>query len=313
MLVGVAGQEHGLAAAAAEILLGARATPAGLRHPRLAAEAVECFRPAPDPIERTLTHVVKAKAGDARRRMAGQHSSGRRDRQELPSPATHAGLWVFGVVVGDDVVDEEPTAQPLARRLYHLGRVLHLPWLRHQRRAVLVGPAIVLRVSDLQPVRAEPLGERDHLLDIIEVLAVDDGVDRQRQAALGDELRRLELLLESLSVVGDAVAAFRRRVLHRDLHMLDTGLGKRVGLFGCQAHRRRDQIDVKAGSAGPAHDLGHIGPHQRLAARDVELHDAKGGGLGEDPRPFRCRSARPSASPAQRGSSSTGTAAGSGA
>ena len=168
-------------------------------------------------------------------------------------------------------------------------RVLHLSRLRHQRGAVLIGPAVILRVRHLQPVRAERFGERDHLLDVIEVLAMHDGVDGERQAALGDELRRLELLLEGLSVVGDAVAAFAGRVLHRDLHVLDARLDERIRLLRREADRRGDEIDVEPGRARAAHDVGDIGPHQRLAAGDVELHDAERRRLVEDARPFRRR------------------------
>ena len=74
------------------------------------------------------------------------------------------------------------------------------------------------------PVRVQLEREIDHRLELVEVLAVDDGVDGERQARRPDRPRHLELArmpLEPADPVGDPGLG----ALQRELHMIEPGLG----------------------------------------------------------------------------------------
>src|SRR6266508_2934600 len=104
---GVAGNGEGLAAAAAEIQLATRTTRARLLHPCGTAEGVEGRGIRPDIGEGTLAHVPEFKAGDRLSRVAGQHLARRRHVERAAAPATDARLWIAGVVVGHDRIDDD--------------------------------------------------------------------------------------------------------------------------------------------------------------------------------------------------------------
>src|SRR5262249_60772442 len=93
---GIAGEQEGLAAAAAEILVPPRATAARLAHPVGAAEGAEGRGVAPDIGERVVAHRPELEPGDGFRRMARQHAAGRRDVERAPAPAADTGLGVAG-------------------------------------------------------------------------------------------------------------------------------------------------------------------------------------------------------------------------
>ena len=69
----------------------------------------------------------------------------------------------------------------LAQRLDRGGRALDLLARRHQGGAVLQRPTIILHMRDLDAARAERKRERHHLADALDIGAVHDGVDGQRQ------------------------------------------------------------------------------------------------------------------------------------
>ena len=86
---------------------------------------------------------------------------------------------------------------------------------------------------------------------------------------------RLQLLGVAAPVVRDAVGVVGRRVLDRDLHVIEAGGRQPLETLARQRDGRRDQIRVEA-------DLGRLGddrlqvlPHRRLAAREMELQHAE--------------------------------------
>ena len=75
-----------------------------------------------------------------------------------------------------------------ARRFSAVGnngnRFLQLRAGRHQRSAISQRPAVILRVSDLHALRIQLLDERDHLFQMVEILAVHDQVYGERDLVL---------------------------------------------------------------------------------------------------------------------------------
>src|SRR5438477_13082424 len=92
---GVAGQEEGLAAAAAEIELAPLTASTGLGHPVRAAEALEHRGAEPDVLQRGIPDARKCKARDLARGLAGQDRAVGRDGQEDTPPAVQARLRVL--------------------------------------------------------------------------------------------------------------------------------------------------------------------------------------------------------------------------
>src|ERR1051325_10008462 len=104
---GVAGEREGLAAAAAEILLTARAACARLLPPAGAAEGVERRRVGPDVGERMVLHVPEFQTRNRLRRMTWQHLAGRRDVERAPAPDADTWFWKTRVVIGHHGVDDD--------------------------------------------------------------------------------------------------------------------------------------------------------------------------------------------------------------
>src|SRR5215469_16080965 len=106
--------------------------------------------------------------------MARQHSARRRNVQETPSPATHAGLRPLGIVVRRDVIDDQPAGEAGTCSVNRRGGSIKLLPARQQRGPVRQRPSVVLNVGNLEPVGAEHYGEIDDALEMFEVLSMND-------------------------------------------------------------------------------------------------------------------------------------------
>ena len=182
-VAGVAGEGERLAAAAAPILLAELAALARLGHPAGAAILLKASEFSQIQAIDLLPHAVELEAGDALGGVAGQDLAGGRDVEELAAPAAHALLRPLGVIVRDHVVDDHLALEPVARFLDQPRGGIELLDGGHQRGAVLERPAIILDVGDLEPVGVDLDRHLDDVGQLVEVLAVHDGVDRQRQPA----------------------------------------------------------------------------------------------------------------------------------
>ena len=142
-------------------------------------------------------------------------------------PAPHAGLWIFGVVVGQNGIDPKAALQTLTRGLDDCDSARELFTRGQQRLAILESPPIVLHVGDLQPLGAAPFRECDNLFEPVEVTPVDDGVQRESDRAAAHHLRNAQLEL-----VGARAGEFVRRtflgILQAQLYMVETGFDQGV-------------------------------------------------------------------------------------
>jgi hypothetical protein len=77
-----------------------------------------------------------------------------------------------------------------------------------------------LRVRDLDPADAE----RDHCFQAVDVGAVHDGIDRQRNFQIDHHGRERALARKCALIAGDMVGAFFFAVPDRDLHMVEAAL-----------------------------------------------------------------------------------------
>ena len=235
----VAGEREGLAAAAAEIQLAARAARARLLHPGGAAEGIEGRRVRPDVGERMLAHVPEFEPGNRFRGVAGQHLAGGRDVERAPAPAADARLRIARVIVRHHRVDDDAAVMARAQILHRRRRALDLLAGRHQRGAVLERPAVILHVRDLDAACAERQCEIDHLADAVDVGAMHDRVDGQRQPVPHDLGRERALARERAVIAGDVVGGGGLAVLDGDLHVVEPGCGERAQRPLGDADRRR--------------------------------------------------------------------------
>src|SRR5205085_1857321 len=139
-IAGVAGEGEGLAAAAAPVDLAKVAALAGLGHPSRAAIGLKGRRIIPDPVDRMVAHRFEGERGDALGGVTREHSTSRRDVEELPAPAAHAFLRTAGIIVGDDVVDGEDAFQSIAGFVDDPRRLLKLicTWSRPARSSAAI-------------------------------------------------------------------------------------------------------------------------------------------------------------------------------
>jgi len=75
-------------------------------------------------------------------------------------------------------------------------RSIQLGGSRQQGAPVRKRPTQVLRVGQLQAIRRQRFGQRDDLLNVIEVVAMQHGVDRQGEPELLDPARHFQLPVE---------------------------------------------------------------------------------------------------------------------
>ena len=182
---------------------------------------------------------------------------------------------------------------------------------RQQRVAVRERPAEVLRVGELQPLGADPLRQRHELRHARDVAAVNDHVERQRQAERARRARDLQLRVEIVAP-GDPGGAVGIDVLHRQLDAVEARadqLGQPRAIGGDAAG---DQVDVEL--------LRVRGRHQRRQIRRAPAARRRSGSPAGRRAPPRRRTpaprppcrARRRAAPARAGSSSSHTPADSG-
>ena len=180
------------------------------------------------------------------RGVAGQRLARWRDVQRPLGPAAHAGLRIARVIVGDHMVDDDDAGIGFAQRLDLGDRRCRLRLGRHQGGAIDEAPAVILRMRDLDAPGAERDGELHHFAGARDIGAMNDGVDGQRQARLRDPCGDRLFALEGARIAGDAVGGGGLRILDRELHMIEAGVGQRLHPLLRQADARGDQIGVKA-------------------------------------------------------------------
>ena len=186
------------------------------------------------------------------------------------------------------IVDDHLATQPLAGGQHHLAGAHRLRLRRHQRTPVQVGPAVELDGRHLDAAATQPLGQIDHLGQVVQILAMHHGVQRQRKADGEDPFRRLHLATETATIAADPVGHLGIDALQGQLDMIDHPVKLAQARFG-QPDARGDQIDIKPRIARRGGDLRQVAPRGGLAARQMHLQDAHLGGLTKGIGPFRRR------------------------
>ncbi len=144
---------------------------------------------------------------------------------------------------------------------------------------------MVLDMSDHEAAGAQIEGQLDHGREAVEVLALDDGVQRQRQAGGGGEAGEVELLRMAAAVAANAVGGASIGILDGELDVVQAGFGQRVEAGAVQQDAGGDEVGVEAGLAGGADEVEDVAARGGLAAGEVDLQAAELGCLGEEAGP----------------------------
>ena len=147
-------------------------------------------------------------------------------------------------------------------------------------------------MRDLDPPRAEFDREINHARRVLDIAAMDDGVDGERQALGRHPGGDLALLGVAALVAADPIGLRRVDALDRKLDVIEAGGDEAIKQVARQADAGGDQIGVEP-------DLrrrGRSAPRDRGASRARRRKDADAARPSRRPQ-RRCASIRPCSSP----------------
>ena len=126
------------------------------------------------------------------------------------------------MVVSRHVVQHQHTFQALARFGNYLPGLFGLRLAGHQGGADLQRPAMVLDDGHFDPSRTHLNGHFDGARKLMQVLPVQDRVERERNAQSPDPLGSLHLAFETAAIAANAIGHLRIGSLQRKLDMVQT-------------------------------------------------------------------------------------------
>ena len=217
--------------------------------------------------------------------MAGKGGAVGRHVQKHGAPTGHAGLRPFFEVVGHDVVDLHLALEAFLVFVRNGLRVLHLLAGRQQVSAIHLGPAVILRVRQLDVIGLQLLGHLQDLLGLIDVLAVQHDVHHHRVVVVLDQPRHGQFALEGLGAP-DVVVQFGRVGLKAQLDMIQTGFLQSRNARLVHTDAGSDQVGVIAELPGFPRQVHEVLAHQGLATRETELRGAHRTAFTEHPQPL---------------------------
>ncbi len=157
---------------------------------------------------------------------------------------------------------------------------------RQQGGAIAQCPSIILRVGNLHALGCELLDERDHLFEVIDVLAMDDKVYGECDFVAANDAREVDFVRMRFGA-GNPVGRGLARILKADLDVIETGLDQCLQACFRKADAGRYQIGIEARGARCSDEFGEIGTRQRFAAGEVRVQHPQLAGLLENIDPLR--------------------------
>ena len=115
---------------------------------------------------------------------------------------------------------------------------------REQCGPVAQRPSVVLHVGNLDPAGAEFQRQRHHVGDTIDIGAMHDCIDGQRQFHLDRISCKCELAGEGAVIARDVVGRGRDAVLDRYLNVIEPCSHEFAQPLGVHAHPGRDEIGI---------------------------------------------------------------------
>ena len=150
--------------------------------------------------------------------------------------------------------------------------------------AICEGSAVILDVGEFDSRSAGGFGEGQHFLELIDVAAMDDKVERDGDTVALEPLKDAQLLLVGFGA-GDFVSGIFAGALEAELEMVEAGIRQEVQLDFVEWKAGADEIDVKSRGTGGTNEFDDVRAGERFAAGEVCLEDAEFGGFAEDAGP----------------------------
>ena len=154
----------------------------------LATKALEGGGFSPYPFQRMLSHIVKGHARNHSRGMARKHLSGRVNQDQTPAPPPHACLGVARIIIRDHAINSHAARKPFLRRFHNAQAIFKLLPGRNQRVPILQSPTVILGMGNFQAIRLQLFRKPNHLLEMIEILAMHNQVHGERNPETGESL-----------------------------------------------------------------------------------------------------------------------------
>jgi hypothetical protein len=114
------------------------------------------------------------------------------------------------------------------------------------------------------------LDEKDHLFEVIDILAMNDQIYGEGDLVAADNAGELDLVGVSFGS-GNPVGGGFARILKADLDVIEAGVNERLQARLGKADAGGDQIGVKAGGARSGGEFGEIGAGEWFAASEVRV------------------------------------------
>ena len=119
-------------------------------------------------------------------------------------------------------------------------------------------------MRDFETPCAKFAGKLDELADLIEIGAMDDGVDGERQAGSGHVAGEGALALPCAGVVAETVVGLLVRALEGELCVVEAGVDEFAGQLLAHPDPRGDEVGVEPALRGVAREVGNIAPRPLL-------------------------------------------------
>ncbi|OOO03569.1 MAG: hypothetical protein USCGTAYLOR_00169 [Chromatiales bacterium USCg_Taylor] len=183
--------------------------------------------------------------GELPGRMAGERGPIGRDAEKHGAPAVHAGFGAVLIIVGNDIKDFHPAFHAFLIGMGDGLGPLELLTAGQQAIAVVKGPAVILRRGKLHVVGVEVVGETQHGLDLVDVIAMSHKAQDHRVAVFLYGARHLDLVRERFRSRQIIIEILPAR-LETDLDMVQSGLAERFQARLIHAEPRGDKVGIKA-------------------------------------------------------------------
>src|SRR5215469_5482339 len=139
--------------------------------------------------------------------MTGECVAVWRDQHQLAAPAAHTSFGISGVIIRNNVFDANLSSQALFGFFQDLERAIKLRASGQQIFAIGEGPAVILNVCEFDAGGAGGFSEGEHFFDLVNVPAVNDEIQGDSDANVGEPLQYSKFLRVSLCA-GDFVSGF---------------------------------------------------------------------------------------------------------
>src|SRR5882672_1632645 len=177
--------------------------------------------------------------------MARKRATVRCNQHDFASPTSHAGLRVLSVVIRHDVLDADFAAQTFLCGFYFCHKFVELPAAWQQKIAICKTPAIVLDVRKFDAGRGGRLGDGQHRIHLVKIVAMQDEIQGDADSPGFEPLEDAKLLSVrfcSRDVFGDAF----RSSLKTQLKMVETGSDEGIEPRFVERQAGSDEADVES-------------------------------------------------------------------